>query len=69
MDLTPRSDGRLAVALVVLAVVALLVWQTMDPGRFRYVAWLMLGFSAFRMLVQRFRPGYSRRGSTVRDVE
>ena len=64
MDMTPRGDGRLVVALVLLAGLALLVWQTMEPGRFRYVAWLMLGFSAFRMLVLRFRPRYSGRGSS-----
>ncbi|SFS21197.1 hypothetical protein SAMN05421771_4084 [Granulicella pectinivorans] len=69
MDMTPRGDGRLVIALVLLAGLALLVWQTMDPGRFRYVAWLMLGFSAFRVLVLRFRPRYSGTGSTYRRLE
>ena len=60
----PQSDGRLAVALVVLAGLAGMVWFTMDPGKFRYVAWLMLSFSAFRMLVLRFGTRYSGKGST-----
>jgi hypothetical protein len=37
------------IALVVLGVLAILTWQTMEPGRFRSLTWLLLGFFAFRV--------------------
>ena len=63
MDMAPQSDGRLAIGLTVLTVLAILAWQTMQPGKFLYVTWLLLGFSAFRMLLLRFRSRYSGSGS------
>jgi len=59
MDMGPQGNGRLAIGLTVLAVLALLAWLTMEPGKFRYLTWLLLGFSAFRMLLLRFRSRYS----------
>ena len=59
MDMGPQGNGRLAIGLTVLAILALLAWLTMEPGKFRYLTWLLLGFSAFRMLLLRFRSRYS----------
>jgi hypothetical protein len=39
----------MAVALTVLALMAILVWRTMDPGRLQSLTWLLLGFFAFRV--------------------
>jgi hypothetical protein len=63
MDMRPQGDGRLATGLAVIVTLALLAWQTMDPGKFRTLTWLLLGFSAFRMLLLRFRSRYSSNGS------
>jgi hypothetical protein len=65
----PQGNGRLAIGLTVLAVLAILAWQTMEPGKFRYVTWLLLGFSAFRMLLLRFRSRYSSSGSIEKRLE
>ena len=60
MDMGPQGSGRLAVSLVGLAVLAVLVWQTMEPGKFQYLTWLLLGFLAFRIVLTRLRLRYSR---------
>jgi heme A synthase len=41
----------MVVALVVLGILALLVWRTIDPGKVQQVAWLLLGFFAARVLI------------------
>jgi len=48
VDLSPAGSGRLIIALGVLAVLAVLAWQTMEPGKFRSLTWVLLGFFAFR---------------------
>ncbi len=55
MDMTPSGNGRLLVALVVLALLAVLVWRTMEPGKFQQLTWLLLGFFAFRSVLTRLR--------------
>ena len=55
MNMAPSGNGRLVVALVVLAVLAVLAWRTMEPGRMQQVTWLLLGFSAFRVVLTRLR--------------
>jgi len=69
MDMGPQGNGRLAIGLTVLAVLAILAWQTMEPGKFRYLTWLLLGFSAFRMLLLRLRSRYSSNDSIERRPE
>jgi hypothetical protein len=69
VDMGPQGNGRLAIGLTVLAVLAILAWQTMEPGKFRYLTWLLLGFSAFRMLLLRFRSRYSGSDSISRRLE
>jgi hypothetical protein len=44
----------MVVALVVLAVLALLVWRTMEPGKLQQLVWLLLGFFAFRIVLARW---------------
>ncbi len=59
----PASTGRMVVALVVLGVLALLVWRTIDPGKIQQLAFLLLGFFAARVLIgwQRARKmGYEQ---------
>jgi hypothetical protein len=43
------------IALAVLAVLAVLVWQTMEPGKFQMLTWILLGFFAFRVILGRLR--------------
>lgn len=43
------------VALGVIAVAALGVWLTMDAGKYRLLAWVLLGFFAFRIVLGRMR--------------
>ena len=55
MNMAPSGDGRLAVALVVLAVLAVLAWRTMEPGKMQQLTWLLLGFFAVRVIMTRLR--------------
>ena len=55
MDLSPAGSGRMLVALAVLAILALAVWQTMEPGKYRSLTFLLLGFFAFRVILGRLR--------------
>ena len=47
----PSSTGRMAVALAGIALLALLVWRTMEPGKYQQLTWLLLGFFALRVLL------------------
>jgi hypothetical protein len=49
VDFGPAGSGRLAVALAGLGVLAILVWYTMEPGKFQSLTWVLLGFFAFRV--------------------
>jgi hypothetical protein len=39
------------IALAAFAVLALLSWQTMEPGKFRSLTWVLLGFFALRVVL------------------
>jgi hypothetical protein len=41
----------MAITLTVLAVLAVLAWQTMEPGKFQSLTWILLGFFAFRVIL------------------
>jgi hypothetical protein len=69
VDMRPQGNGRLAIGLTVLGVLAILAWQTMEPGKFRSLTWVLLGFSAFRMLLLRVRSRYSGSDSISRRLE
>ena len=61
MDMSPQGKGRLIVSLSVIAVLAVLAWQTMEPGRYQQLTWLLLGFFAFRIVLTYLRSRYSRK--------
>ena len=69
MDFAPSGNGRMVVALLVLGTLAVLVWRTMEPGKFQNLTWILLGFFAFRVIltrVQSRRIG-SKPDSTIDD--
>jgi hypothetical protein len=45
----------MVIALAALGVLAVLVWRTMEPGKFQSLTWILLGFFAFRVIVGRLR--------------
>ncbi len=49
----PGSQQRMIVALLVIAGAAVGVGLTMDPGKYRALAWVLLGFFAFRVVLGR----------------
>ena len=51
LDLSPAGAGRLLIALAVLALVAAAAHFTMEPGRYRSLTWILLGFFAFRVVL------------------
>ena len=53
--MSPAGSGRMAVALAALALMALAAWWTMEPGRYRSLTWVLLGFFAFRVVMGRLR--------------
>ena len=54
-DFSPGSSGRMLIAVAVLSGLALLSAFTMEPGRYRSLTWVLLGFFAFRILLGRLR--------------
>jgi hypothetical protein len=49
----PGSQQRMIVALLVIAGAAIGVAITMEPGKYRSLAWVLLGFFAVRVLIGR----------------
>ncbi len=45
----------MVVALAVLILLAALVWRTMEPGKYRQLTWLLIGFFAFRVMLARLK--------------
>jgi hypothetical protein len=68
MDMGPRSNGRFVVSLGVLALLAVLVWLTIEPGKMQQVTWLLLGFFAFRIVIANFRSRSSS-GEGVAEID
>jgi hypothetical protein len=66
----PGSGGGLSfgrktvVALVLFGAVAVLAWQTMEPGKFRSLVFVVLGGLALRVLLGWRRAGDTRSGDT-----
>jgi hypothetical protein len=42
---------RTAIALVLFAAIAVLAWQTMEPGKFRTLVFVVVGGLALRVLL------------------
>ena len=40
---------KTAVALMLFGLVGLAAWQTMEPGKYQTLTWILLGFFAFRV--------------------
>ena len=55
MDLSPAGSGRMKIALAAIALLAIASWQTMQPGKFRSLTWVLLAFFAFRVILGRLR--------------
>ena len=55
----PGSQQRMFVALFVIGLAALGVYLTIDPGTYRTLAWVLLGFFAFRIVIGRVRQKQS----------
>jgi hypothetical protein len=55
VDLSPARSGRMVIALAVLGALAIAAWQTMEPGKYQSLTWILLGFFAFRVLLGRLR--------------
>jgi hypothetical protein len=55
VDLSPAGSGRMVIALAVLGLLAIAVWQTMEPDKYRSLTWVLLGFFAFRVILGRLR--------------
>ncbi len=55
VDLSPAGSGRLVIALAVLSLLAALSWFTMEPGKYRALTLVLLGFFAFRVALARLR--------------
>ena len=53
VDLSPGGSGRMFIALTVFAMLGLLSWQTMEPGKLRSLTWVLLAFFAFRVVLGR----------------
>jgi hypothetical protein len=67
LDLSPAGSGRLVIALVVFGALALAAWQTMEPGKFRSLTWVLLGFFAFRTVLGWARSRKMDYDESVRD--
>jgi len=55
VDLSPAGSGRMIIALGAFVGLALLSWQTMEPGKFRSLTWILLAFFAFRVVLTHLR--------------
>jgi hypothetical protein len=66
MELSSGSGGlslrqKTAVALALFGVVAVVAWQTMEPGKFRTLVFVVLGGLALRVLLGSRRADAERR--------
>jgi len=57
MDLNPGGSGRMVIALIAFGLLAAGAWSTMEPGKYRDLCLILLGFFAFRVLLGRARSG------------
>ena len=55
----PGSRQRMFLALLLLSGAAIGVWRTMEPGRYRDLAWVLIAFFAFRVLIGRVRQRHT----------
>ena len=46
---------KTVITLLLFGAIAVLAWQTMEPGKFQSLTWILLGFFAFRVILVRLR--------------
>ncbi len=51
MTMEPSGTGRLVVSLVVLGLLAVGVWLTMEAGKYQQLTWTLLAFFAIRVIL------------------
>jgi hypothetical protein len=51
VDLSPAGTGRFAISLAVFALLGIAVWNTMEPGKYRALTLVLVGFFAARTLI------------------
>jgi len=51
----PGSSERFYIALAVLALLAAIAWFTMEPGKYRALTMVFIGFFAARVLIGRLK--------------
>jgi hypothetical protein len=51
----PAGTGRLAISVTVLAILAAAAWNTMEPGKYRALTLVLLGFFAARAVIGFFQ--------------
>jgi len=61
----PGSQKRMIVALLIIAGAAVGVGLTMDSGKYRSLAWVLLGFFAFRVVLGRMQRHKAERSKTL----
>ena len=61
----PGSQQRMIVALLIIAGAAVGVGLTMDSGKYRSLAWILLGFFAFRVVLGRMQRQRADRSKTL----
>jgi hypothetical protein len=54
----PASRGRFVISLGVLAILAVLAWFTMEPGKPRALTLVLLGFFTFRVVLGKVKARY-----------
>jgi hypothetical protein len=57
----PGSQQRMIIALLMIAIAAGGVYFTMVPGKYRDLAWVLLVFFAFRVLIGRMHRQQAER--------
>ncbi len=55
MDFSPAGDGRMIVALLLIAIISASAFFTMGPGKFRDLCLVLLAFFALRIVLGRLR--------------
>ena len=55
VDLAPAGTGRLAISIAVFALLGIAVWNTMEPGKYRALTLVLLGFFAARAVIGFFQ--------------
>jgi hypothetical protein len=61
VDLAPAGTGRLAISIAVFALLGIAIWITMEPGKYRALALVLVGFFAARTLIGFFQVRASNR--------